>query len=524
MLKFDITKRKTGKIIRVTNKLNVSQESQADKLQILLNQSIKERNDLRLIQNSMQDGLIVFDTKGTVLSCNDSIKKMLGIKDCFIGAKRDIKNMGQFFDKKIIFEKDAPLSFDEIVNLSKKEIDYNIRAIDNKGGEVVLHVLISPIVDNNEVVGVLACYRDITELENEKRKAETERRKWEAVFDHTADGVAVISNNNHLVLGVNAALERIIGFKEAEVIGKDIHKFMGTHESDKKSDCLITKSLERKGDESEGLLRRSNGEHFWAALTASAVTDPNIPHKGLIIITVRDITKEKELEQIKNEFISIVSHELRTPLTAANGYLSMMIKGDAGPLEPKQLHFLNRIYLSTERMVNLAEDLLVINRLETHRLVLNIVSLDLPKILIEVIDELTLKGLSRQICISQIIPKNIPKVLADSDRLRQILFNLIDNAIKYSHNGSNVDVIVSAENDFVKIQIKDSGVGISDFDRGKLFKKFVRIQNELSVKAGGSGLGLYITSIKILAQGGKISVESEIGKGTTFIFTLLKSK
>ena len=239
MLKFDITKRKTGKIIRVTNKLNVSQESQADKLQILLNQSIKERNDLRLIQNSMQDGLIVFDTKGTVLSCNDSIKKMLGIKDCFIGAKRDIKNMGQFFDKKIIFEKDAPLSFDEIVNLSKKEIDYNIRAIDNKGGEVVLHVLISPIVDNNEVVGVLACYRDITELENEKRKAETERRKWEAVFDHTADGVAVISNNNHLVLGVNAALERIIGFKEAEVIGKDIHKFMGTHESDKKSDCLI---------------------------------------------------------------------------------------------------------------------------------------------------------------------------------------------------------------------------------------------------------------------------------------------
>jgi len=152
------------------------------------------------------------------------------------------------------------------------------------------------------------------------------------------------------------------------------------------------------------------------------------------------------------------------------------------------------------------------------------IPLDLPKILNEVLDELALKGLSRQISLNQIVSKNIPKVLADSDRLRQVLFNLIDNAIKYSYNGSRVDITVSAENDFIQVQIKDSGVGISDFDREKLFKKFVRIQNELSIKAGGSGLGLYITKNLIEAQGGSIVVESEIGKGSTFIIKLPKNK
>jgi len=510
MLKFNITKREIDKIIH-ENKL-------------LFETLEKEKKELKLIQNSMQDGLIILDTKGTVLSCNDSVKKMLGMKDCFIGAKRDLNNIQEFFNKKIIFGKDAPATFDEIVNLNKRKIDYNIIAIDDKGGETILHVIISPIIENKEVVGILASHRDITELENEKRNAKIEKRKWEAVFDHTADGVVVITNRNRLIVGANPAFEKIIGFREAEMVGKDIHGYMEIHESDREDECLIKKSIERNGEEIEGLLKRSNGEHFWAALTASSVADHSIYHEGLIIITIRDITKEKEIEQTKNEFISIVSHELRTPLTAIKGYLSMMIKGDSGPLEPKQLHFLNRIYLSTERMVNLAEDLLVINRLETNRLVLNMIPLDLPKILNEVLDELALKGLSRQISLNQIVSKNIPKVLADSDRLRQVLFNLIDNAIKYSYNGSRVDITVSAENDFIQVQIKDSGVGISDFDREKLFKKFVRIQNELSIKAGGSGLGLYITKNLIEAQGGSIVVESEIGKGSTFIIKLPKNK
>lgn len=484
----------------------------------------KEKLKLEVIQDSIEDGIIVFDAEGKILSYNKAAKKLLGFKENYYGAKRSdiISSPEEYFNYGFTIDFKIQGTFQKVLRTKKSKSC--LVMIKCRKEEKFLQTLMSPIIKNEEVISVISSFRDVTSMEKQKNEIVIQRDKWEAIFKNSVDGIMVAYFDNNEILTINPSLEKMLGYEEKDIIGKNYHDILGykTDNRGKCKNCPIKRTLKKNSSTNkhvEDLLVRRSGERFWAEFAATVIKE-SFNKRSMIVLTIRDITNERQIDQTKKDFISIVSHELRTPLTAVKGFLSMIIKGDVGPLEPKQLHFLNRVYQSNERMVNLVEDLLIINRLDTHKLTFKLESTDFSQVLSEVIDESTLKGLSKQIILTTNIAESLPMFVTDADRLRQVLFNLIDNAIKYSEPNTRVIITARKKLNHIKVTVADSGVGIAKDDMGKLFNKFSRISNSLSIKGGGSGLGLYITKGIIKAQGGDIWAESVPGKGTKFSFTL----
>jgi len=238
------------------------------------------------------------------------------------------------------------------------------------------------------------------------------------------------------------------------------------------------------------------------------------------IAIIRNTTKDREVEEIKSDFISIVSHELRTPLTAIKGFLSMTLKNDFGALSEKQFHYLSRVYQSNQRMIDLVEDLMDATYIESGKITLNIAPVALDNIVSNVVSELAAKGAAGHIMINVRRRQRLPLVLADETRLHQIVLNLVDNAIKYSMPGTEVIVSFQVKGDELITTVTDHGVGIGKSQMERLFTKFGRIFNPLSVQAGGTGLGLYIVKNLVESHDGRIWVTSQEGKGSRFNFSL----
>ena len=198
----------------------------------------------------------------------------------------------------------------------------------------------------------------------------------------------------------------------------------------------------------------------------------------------------------------------------------MLIKKDFGELNDKQYHFLSRVYQSNQRMINLVEDLLDASYIESGKIVLNPRPVAIEQIAREVVTELASKGFEHQIMIKVTRRHKLPLVLADENRLRQVLVNLIDNAIKYSMPDSDVTLDFKASGDELVTSITDTGVGVSPAQIDKLFQKFGRIYNPLSIKAGGTGLGLFIVKNLVESHGGRIWVTTREGRGSKFSFSL----
>lgn len=231
----------------------------------------------------------------------------------------------------------------------------------------------------------------------------------------------------------------------------------------------------------------------------------------------------RELDKLKDEFISVTSHDLRTPLTAIKSYLWLAIHGKAGKINEKMDFYLGRSYQSAERMLALISDLLDVSRIERGKIELNLEPADLGKVIDMVLDELGSKAIERHIKLELKLPKEpLPKVMLDQERFPEIVTNLVGNALKFTPEKGRVTLNAVQNKDTVEVSVTDTGVGISKADLPKLFSKFGRLDNSYKAIAttGGTGLGLYITKNLIQLHGGQISVLSQIGKGTTFTFTL----
>ncbi|MDO8559587.1 MAG: HAMP domain-containing sensor histidine kinase, partial [bacterium] len=223
--------------------------------------------------------------------------------------------------------------------------------------------------------------------------------------------------------------------------------------------------------------------------------------------------KIKEVDQMKDEFISIASHELRTPITAIRGYVSMAIDGDFGSVPEKLRTGLERINGAGKRLGDLVEDLLNVSRIEQGRLSVSFQPLDLGEVTGGVIEELRATAVQKQLTCEYVAPASPVKVLADPDRLKQVLFNLVGNAIKYTPKGS-VTVTVSLLEHGGCVRVKDTGLGISAADQARLFTKFYRVASDQTRAISGTGLGLWITRQLVSLMRGTIALESIEGTGT----------
>jgi len=235
--------------------------------------------------------------------------------------------------------------------------------------------------------------------------------------------------------------------------------------------------------------------------------------------------KIKEVDQMKDEFISIASHELRTPLTAIKGYLSLILEGTYGKIESKEMkEGINRAITASKRLEVLVEDLLNVSRIEQGRLDVKNEKIELEPILEEVVSQLKITADEKKLLLEYLEPKeSLPLVLADPERLKQALINLIGNSIKYTEKG-NIKVTTTTKDNKLEIKIADTGIGMSAEEQKHLFKKFHRVQNEKTAKIIGTGLGLWITKQIIELMNGKIYLESmkDVGTQVTIELNLTK--
>lgn len=230
-----------------------------------------------------------------------------------------------------------------------------------------------------------------------------------------------------------------------------------------------------------------------------------------------------EEEDLKDNFVSVVAHELRTPITAIRSYAWMALHKSDQPLSEKLEKYLIRIFISSERLINLVNDMLNISRIESGKIEMQLESVDMISILKDAIDEVySSKSREKQINIL-LLEQALPKALADPEKLREVLLNVLGNAVKFSPNGGKVTISFFTDGQLIEVSIKDEGPGISREDLSKLFKKFGRLDNSYTAAATseGTGLGLYISKSLMEKMNGKIWAASEgIGQGATFVLSL----
>jgi len=353
----------------------------------------------------------------------------------------------------------------------------------------------------------------LEDTENARKIAEEERSKTQEIINSLTDGLLVFDRENYLAL-INPRAEEFLKIKKGELIGKHVTEFSKFKQLEG-LEILIGKDIK------EDLFRQE------LKLTGDFIleisTIPLAVNKMIIgrLIILHDVSREKIIERMKTEFVSISAHQLRTPLSAIKWTLKMLLDGDLGKISEEQREFINKTYSSNERMILLINDLLNVTRIEEGRYLYKPVLSELTPVLQFVINSYKEEFEKRLIsCEFKKPKKKLPRVLLDVEKIKLAFENLIDNAVKYTP--AKGKVIVSLENNGkeVTISVKDSGVGIPEKQKERVFSKFFRGANVIKMETDGSGLGLFITKNIIESHGGRIWFESNKGKGTTFSFSL----
>lgn len=235
--------------------------------------------------------------------------------------------------------------------------------------------------------------------------------------------------------------------------------------------------------------------------------------------------KLEQLDKLKDEFVSLASHELRTPLTSIRSYLWMALSGSGGELTEKQKFYLGRSFTSADRLIKMVNDMLNISRIESGRVAVQFERASLPKVIDEIIAEVQPKIDEHKLNLKKIIPRDLPDVIADTDKIKEVLINFLGNSVKFTPTAGTITVELSMlGTEWVKVAVSDSGIGFIPEQADRLFKKFSTLQQLSNMKSEAyqsTGLGLYISKSIIMLHGGKIQAESAgVGKGATFWFTV----
>jgi two-component system, sensor histidine kinase and response regulator len=231
----------------------------------------------------------------------------------------------------------------------------------------------------------------------------------------------------------------------------------------------------------------------------------------------------KQLDKIKDEFVAVASHELRTPMTAIKSYLWMTLEGRGGPISEKQKHYLQGAYTSVDRLIRLVSDMLNVSRIDAGRVSLELGIVDLEKVVQEVFEEVTPRAQEFGVALIVSPVQNLPPVVADFNKIKEVFFNIVGNALKFTPKGGMITVSFVQKDNMIETTIADTGTGIDSVNLPKLFQKFSMITDsyisDRSIQ--GTGLGLYISKFLVDLHGGRIWATSEgHGKGTQFVFSL----
>ncbi len=358
----------------------------------------------------------------------------------------------------------------------------------------------------------IALMNILEDVEEARKKAEEERDKTQIIITNFADGLLVFDPENKLFL-INPQAENFFGVKAKEIEGQPILELTKFPNLKPLVDLL--------GGKIKGVFRKELPIKENLTLEVSTLPLMRGEERLGTLVILHDITREKMVERMKTEFVSISAHQLRTPLSAIKWSLKMLLDGDLGEITEEQKSFIQKTYEANEKMIELINDLLDVTRIEEGRYLYKTEPAEIEEIIKKVLSSLKQIAINKKIeLIFKKSKEKLPKIILDKEKIGLAIQNIVENAINYTLAGGKVTVSLKCVKKEVEVSVSDTGVGIPKDQQKRVFSKFFRGSNAIRMETRGTGLGLYITKNIIEAHGGKIWFESEEGKGTTFYFTL----
>lgn len=362
----------------------------------------------------------------------------------------------------------------------------------------------------------------VQKLEQDKDILSAERNKMAVALSSITDGIIGVDMERKIII-FNKAAEKITGYSYDQVLGKSIHDVI--HFRDVSGEIGSEIYCPIRTDDFEGVVYQNNDikisakRESYVHLTAGKIKEGRHVNLGCIL-ALEDITHEKELEEMKLDFVSMAAHELRTPLTSIRGYLSVFQEEDIN-LNQEQKVFLERISIASDQLVSLVENLLNVTKIEKGVMALNKKPIQITDLIKTIVDSLKVPAEQKEIKIRIVnasLP--VPVVSVDAFRISEVITNLIANAISYTERNGSITISFEIIDHNIITHIQDTGQGIPKEAIPHLFTKFYRVSGKLEQGSKGTGLGLYIAKAIIDMHNGKIWVESTLGKGSTFSFSL----
>ncbi len=474
----------------------------------------------RNLFDNASDAIITLDLEDKITSWNASAERILGWTEKEAIGKK-------FSDLAVSpgLREERDSIVENVLSGSKVSGIETVR-VRKDGVRINVSLVVSPILNaDKKIVGISGIIRDITSRkEEEKRlkthaetleKLTTDLQKFQLAVENASD-LITIADAEGVILYVNEAVREITGYSKKEIIGKKAESLWGAAEDKKFYQNLYkTIALDKKNFTGEFASRKKNGEKYYTNIRVSPILDEG--RNVIFFVGIEtDKTAEKEIDRAKTEFVSVASHELRTPLANMSLSLEMILSGVAGKITKEQKKYLRGIYRDIGGMSELINALLNVSRIELRTMIINPEPTNLSDIAASVIKDFTMQVKSKNLRLKTSYDKAVPVINLDRNLVRIILKNLLSNAIKYTPSGGKIALGIEKVRSDALIKVSDSGCGIPEEEKDKVYLKMFRAKNVRETKNDGVGLGLYIVSSIVEQFGGKIWFESEVNKGTTF--------
>lgn len=369
--------------------------------------------------------------------------------------------------------------------------------------------------------------RDITSRKKSEKMERENKERLKKLIDNTLCGILLVDASTHEIVEVNQAAEEVIGLPKDKLIGNVCHKFICPAEVNK---CPIT-DLGQTVERSERVLLSNGRDEHLPVL--KSVVPVKIGEKEFLIESFIDLSERKKAEQellqaklaaesanrSKSEFLTNMSHELRTPLTAIIGFSDVMLGGMSGEFNEQNKKFLNNIANSGKHLLTLINNILDLSKIEAGKMELELEMFSVHEVFNDTRAVTSALALKKDISMKFNVEPEI-SIYADRIRFKQVIYNLMSNAIKFTPKGGSVDVSVAKTGDSVRVSVSDTGIGISEENQKLLFQPFRQVDSSINRQYDGTGLGLALVRKFVELHGGRVWVESETGKGSTFTFEL----
>jgi PAS domain S-box-containing protein len=456
-------------------------------------------------QEASLDGLLLVSPDGGILSYNRRFAELWGFSEELVETADDGAALAEAMRKVVDpegFIARVEYLYAHPEETGREEIELMDGRVFDRYGAAVR----SP---DGHYYGWLWSFRDVTDAK--RTEGELERRAQAAqALEFVGDGVFLLDADGVVRLW-NPAAEAITGLREADVLGRMLVEMIPGWATVERL-TPVTDRGQGAAVRAETLPLDLDGRELWLSISGVSFAEGTV-------YAFRDLTEERAVERLKSDFVSTVSHELRTPLAAIYGAAMTLKRGDVALSGDQREGMLGVVAGESERLARIVNDILLASRLDSDMVDVSIDQAD-PVELVQTVIAAAQTHLPAGIELTSEVPEGTPAVFADADKVRQVLVNLVENAIKYSPDGGRVTVMLTPSGERLRFSVVDHGLGIPAAEHGRIFEKFYRLDPNLTRGVGGTGLGLYICREIVRRMDGRIWVESEPGSGSTFSFDL----